>query len=128
MQINKIQNTNQTHFGIKYINKRAWNKDVLKAFEESKLLKDINEKYPDAEIRYKKMSGKDSIWNTEIINTLLINIKLAKNKFLSWSLSSNTEILPEKLLKYELKTLNLKDLEEGPAEEIAPKYIFTKDL
>ena len=128
MQINKIQNTNQTHFGIKYINKRAWNKDVLKAFEESKLLKDINEKYPDAEIRYKKMSSKDSIWNTEIINTLLINIKLAKNKFLSWSLSSNTEILPEKLLKYELKTLNLKDLEEGPAEEIAPKYIFTKDL
>ena len=39
MQINKIQNNGQTSFGIKYTNKQAWNKDVLKAFENSNLYK-----------------------------------------------------------------------------------------
>lgn len=120
MQINKIQNVNQASFGIKYKNKKAWNKDVLKAFEESKIFKDINEKYPDAEVRYTKISGEDSIANSEIIHTLLMDIKLAENKIFRWHLSSHSEMFPEQHLKYELKILRLKDIEEGAVEKLNP--------
>ena len=120
MQIDKIQNVNQTSFGIKYKNKKAWDKGVLKAFEESKIFRDINKKYPDAEVRYTKISGEDSIGNSEIIHTLLMDIKLAENKIFRWHLSSHSEKFPEQHLKYELKTLDLKDVEEGAAEALAP--------
>ena len=120
MKINSLQKTNQTNFGIKYKNKKAWNKDVLKAFEESRIFRDINAKYPNAEVRYTKISGEDSIANSEIIHTLLMDIKLAKNKFYRWHLSSHSEMFPEQHLKYELKTLILKDIEEGAAEELTP--------
>ncbi len=122
MQIDKIQNSNQTSFGIKYVNKKAWNKDVLKAFEESKIFRGINAKYPDAEVRYTKISGEDSIGNAEIIHTLLMDIKLAKNKFFRWNLSSHSEMFPEQHLKYELKILNMKDIEEGAVETLNPTY------
>ena len=120
MIINRIQNTNQTSFGIKYANKKAWDKKVLAAFEESKIFRDINEKYPEAEVRYTKISGEDSIGNSEIIHTLLMDIKLVKNKFFRWHLSSHNEMFPEQHLKYELKTLSLKDIEGGAAEALAP--------
>ncbi len=126
MQINKIQNANQTSFGIKYVNKKAWNKDVLKAFEESKIFRDINNKYPDAEVRYTKISGEDSIANSEIIHTLLMDIKLAENKNYRWHLSSHSEMFPEQHLKYELKILSLKDIEKSAAEKLSP--IYTLDI
>lgn len=126
MKINNIQNTNQTSFGIKYANKKAWDKKVLAAFENSKILQDINEKYPKAEVRYTKISGEESIANSEIIHTLLMDIKLAENKFFRWHLSSHNETFPEQHLKYELKTLKLKDVEEGAAETLTP--IMTIDV
>ncbi len=122
MQIDKIQNSNQTSFGIKYKNKKAWDKSVLKAFEESRIFRDINKKYPNAEVRYTKISGEDSIGNSEIIHTLLMDIKLDKNKIFRWHLSSHSEMFPEQHLKYELKTLSLKDIEKAATEVLAPIY------
>ena len=126
MIINSVQNTNRTTFGIKYANKKAWDKRVLAEFENSKIFRDINKKYPNAEVRYTKISGEDSIGNAEIIHTLLMDIELAKDKFFRWHLSSHNEMFPEQHLKYELKTLNLKDIEEGAAEALAP--ITTIDI
>lgn len=120
MQTNKIQNVNQTNFGIKYKNKKSWNKGVLKAFEESKIFRDINAKYPNAEVRYTKISGEESIANSDIIHTLIMDIKLAKNKIYRWHLSSHSEMFPEQHLKYELKTLKLKDIEESAVEALTP--------
>ena len=128
MQIDKIQNSNQTSFGIKYLNKKAWNKDVLKAFEESKIFRDINNKYPDAEVRYTKISGEDSIGNSEIIHTLLMDIKLAKNKFFRWNLSSHSEMFPEQHLKYELKILNMKDIEESAVETFFKRFFINHNM
>ena len=120
MQINKIQQNNQTTFGIKYINKTAWNKDVLKAFENSKLLKAIDEKYPKASIEYAKISEEESIANSEIIHTLIMDIKLVKNKFFRWHLSSHRENVPEQELLKELPTMNLKEIENSAVEELMP--------
>ena len=120
MQINKIQQNNQPNFGIKFINKNAWNKDVLNAFENSKVFKEINEKYPEAKVYYTKISGEESIANSEIIHTLIMDIELAKNKLFRWNLSSHNEFFPEQHLKYELKTLNLKNIENSAAEMLSP--------
>ena len=116
----KIQATNQINFGIKYKNKKAWDKKVLAEFEKSRLLRDLNKKYPNAEIFYKKFFGEESFNNQEIIHTLILDIKLAKDKFFRWNLSSHNENFPEKHLLYELKILTLKDIENGSAEMLAP--------
>lgn len=120
MRINKIQSNNQTGFGIKFINKSAWNKDVLQSFENSNLLKSLNEKYPKAEVYYMKMSGEDSIANSELIHTLLMDIKLEDNKIFRWTLSSHTENIPEKELAKSLKTMTVEDVDKYAIEDIRP--------
>ena len=119
MQINKINN-NETTFGIKYLNKKAWNKDVLKAFENSKFLKSIDEKYPKAAVEYAKISEEESIANSEMLHTLIMDIKLAKNKFFRWHLSSHSENVPEQELIKELEDLSLTKAELGTAEKLMP--------
>ena len=120
MQINKIQSNNQTGFGIKYVNKNAWNKEVLQSFENSNLLKSINEKYPKAEVHYMKMSGEDSIANSEMIHTLLMDIKLDDKKFFRWTLSSHNENVPEKELAKSLKTMTIEDVDNYAQEDLKP--------
>lgn len=120
MQINKIQNNGQTSFGIKYTNKQAWNKDVLKAFENSNLYKSLNEKYPDAKARYIKISGEDSIANSEIIHTLIMDLELAKNKFFRWNISSHNENFPEKVLIEELPSMTIEKIENDSVEKLTP--------
>ena len=124
MQINKIQNNYQASFGIKYANKEAWNKDVLKAFENSNLYKSINEKYPDAKARYIKISGEDSIANSEIIHTLIMDLELTKNKLFRWCMSSHTENVPDKVLMKELPDMSLKEIEKDSKEKLTPLTII----
>lgn len=119
MQINKINN-NETSFGIKFSNKNAWNKDVLKAFENSKLIKSIDEKYPKATVEYAKVSEEESFGNSEIIHTLIMDIKLAKDKFFRWHLSSHRENVPEKELIKELEDLSLTKVELDSVEKLMP--------
>ena len=120
MRINKIQSNNQTGFGIKFINKSAWNKDVLQSFENSNLFKSLDKKYPNAEVYYMKMSGEDSIANSELIHTLLMDIKLEDNKIFRWTLSSHTENVPEKELAKSLKTMTIEDVDNYAKEDIRP--------
>jgi len=120
MEINKVQNHNQTNFGIKYINKQTWNKDVLKAFEKSKILKEINDNYPKANVKMLKISGEESIANAEILHTLIMDIELTKNKLFRWHLSSHAENVPEKNLIKDLETLTLNQVEESSVEKLSP--------
>lgn len=120
MQINKIQQNNQPNFGIKYLNKKAWNNDVLKAFENSKLLKGIDKKYPEAEVYYIKISENESLINTELVHTLVTDIKLAKDKFFRWNLSSYSENVPEKHFIKDLSKMTLEDVENRSAKKLSP--------
>ena len=120
MEINKVQNHNQTSFGIKYANKKAWNKDVLFAFEKSNVIKEIDKKYPEAKVHYLKMSGEESLANSEIIHTLIMDVELAKNKLYRWMLSSHTENVPEKHLIKDFENLTLNNIEESSAEKLSP--------
>ena len=123
MQVNKVQN-NSPAFGIKYVNKQAWNADVLKAFENSKLVEEIDNKYKDAVVRYIKVSGEDSIINEEFIHTLVLDIKLSADKLFRWNLSSHFESVPEKQLINDLEGLSLKTVEKESVESVGPLEIM----
>ena len=99
---------------------KAWNKDVLKAFENSNLYKSLNEKYPDAKARYIKISGEDSIVNSEIIHTLIMDLELTKNKLFRWYMSSHTENIPEKFLMKELPDMTIEGIEKSSVEKLTP--------
>lgn len=120
MKVLDVQNANHPKFGIKYLNKNAWSPKVLQTFEESELLKSIDKNYPNASVKYSKISGEDSISNSEIIHTLTMEINLAKNKIFCWNLSSHSEKVPEKHLIDDINNMTLKDIEQGAQATLKP--------
>ena len=82
MDISRIQNNNQPNFGIRYRNLKAWNKELFNTFETSELVKEIDRKYPKAKVNLIKFTGEESIANSEIIHPLVMDIQLAKDKFI----------------------------------------------
>ena len=105
MQINSINN-NQPNFGIKYVNKSAWNSEALKAFESSELLKGIDRKFPEASVVYSKTYN-----NSDKLHTLKVNFQLAKDYGFDWVLSSAKEYDLEKWFKKFVNEENLGSLE-----------------
>ena len=125
MKIYNIQKYKQPNFGIKYVNKKAWSPNALKAFEQSEILKSIDEKYPEASVAYANFSDNNGIANTETVHTIIMDIKLAKDKIFRWNLSSHFENIPEKYLIKDLKTMTLEFVERkampitNPIEKVA---------
>ena len=109
MKVDNIQNS--PSFGIKYSNKEAWSPKVLKAFENSELLKSIDKKYPDAAVRYTKISEEDCFGNSDFFNTLILDIKLLKGKIFRLNVSSHSEEVPVKLFINDIGKLTLEDVE-----------------
>ena len=105
MQINSINN-NQPNFGIKYVNKSAWNSEALKAFESSELLKGIDRKFPEASVVYSKTYN-----NSDKSHTLNVKFQLAKDYAFDWVLSSAKEYDLEKWFKKFVNEENLGSLE-----------------
>ena len=50
MNVQKIDNT--PNFGIKYVKPRKWNSNVLDTLMKSNLVKQIDNKYPNAQVKY----------------------------------------------------------------------------
>lgn len=119
MRVNKVQNNNVS-FGIKYVNKASWNPDVLKAFENSKLLKEIDQKYREASVRCVKLSSEESLINSDMIHTLFFDIRLTKDKIYKWDLSSHQEFAPENELVRTIKSLSLKNIEQEAINDSKP--------
>ena len=109
MQINSINN-NQPNFGIKYVNKSAWNREVLRTFENSTLLKEIDKKFPEATVAYSK-SYKFKPNNYDKIHTLMINFQLAEGYGYKWTLSSSKEEEPDKMFQKFVNEKKLDSLE-----------------
>ena len=109
MRIDNVQNS--PCFGIKYSNKGDWSPKVLKAFENSEILKSIDKKYPDASVRYTKISGEDCFGNSDFFHTLILDIKLVKGKIFRWNVSSHSEEVPVKLFINDIGKMTLQDVE-----------------
>ena len=115
---------NQPNFGIKYVNKNIWNSKVLETFENSKLLKEINAKYPNAQALYYNKTIKDrGMFSSKNIYTTFFDIILEPYKKFRWSLASYKDYIPDKLLIDELQILSLKRVEKESVREFLPLEI-----
>ena len=113
MQVNKVDNN--VSFGIKIPNRKAWDKNVLKAFENSDLVKQIDKKYPKATASYDKFFD----WEDETY-TVVSQINLKKDKNFRWTLSSHSESFPDNQFVKFLKSTNLEEVEDKSVETLKP--------
>ena len=113
MQVNKVDNN--VSFGIKISNRAGWNKGVLAAFENSKLVKQIDKKYPDAVASYNKFFD----WDDETY-TVVSQLKLNKDKNFRWTLSSHSESFPDNQFVKFLKSTNLEEVEDKSVKTLEP--------
>ena len=117
MKVSEV--SNQPSFGIKYLNKQAWNPKVLKTFENSTLLQNLDKKYPNASVVYNKFYEEDA-FGFDPTHTLAAVFKLAKNQVFRWTLSShNSEVPEEEFIKF-IKGTNIADIENKSVTELAP--------
>ena len=115
MNIPNVSYQNEPSFGIKYMNKGQWDKNVLKIFEKSNLLKTIDKKYPSASIIYNKFYDfEDETY------TLIAKLNLAKDKSFRWTLSSHNEEVPKRHFIDFINTANLEDIEKKAVAELKP--------
>ena len=115
MNIPNVSYQNEPSFGIKYMNKGQWDKNVLKIFEKSNLLKTIDNKYPSASIIYNKFYDfEDEAY------TLMAKLNLAKDKSFRWTLSSHNEEVAKRHFIDFINTANLEDIEKKAVAELKP--------
>ena len=109
MYVSKIDN--QPSFGLTYINKKSWNKDILRTLEKSKLVKEIDKKYPVAYASYTKIR-EENAFNDEPNFHLSFILKLAKDKIWNFNIDSHSSEGTNKALIAELKSKRLEDVEK----------------
>ena len=118
------KNNGNANFGINIVNKPSWNKGVLKALEESKLVKEIDKKYPNAKIKYSNryLSGFDMV-NSEPDYLGSLVIDLEKNKIATFNINSHTSEGADNALKRYLSAVSLEELESRAKDKVeVPKY------
>ena len=113
MQVNRVDNN--VSFGIKIPNKNNWNKNALAALENSKLVKQIDKKYPDAVASYDKFFD----WEDETY-TVVSQLKLNKDKSFRWTLSSHSESFPDNQFVKFIKSADLKEVEDKSVKTLEP--------
>ena len=113
MQVNKVDNN--VSFGIKIPNRKAWDKNVLRAFENSDLVKQIDKKYPKATASYNKFFD----WEDETY-TVVSQLNLNKDKNFRWTLSSHSESFPDNQFVKFLKSTNLEEVEDKSVKTLEP--------
>ena len=104
---------NQLNFKINYQNKKAWDAKLLKAFDNSNLVKQINKKYPEAEVVANEMP-KQKLFDerNDIIHAVDIVISLTKDKLFRWRYGSYNPQEPSKYFLYELDNMTLENIEK----------------
>ena len=124
MNVAKLSHQNEPSFGIKYLNKGKWDKNVLQTFEKSNLLKNIDKKYPSASVIYDKFYEFE-----DDTHTLIAKLNLAKDKTFRWTLSSHNEEVPKKHFIDFINTTSLEDIENKAVAELKPMTtIFIKPV
>ena len=108
MKISKINN--QQTFGIKCVNSAKWNPELLKKFEKSKLVSEIDATYPEASANYFLFKQNDLV-NDENVWTLLFDLVLTPKKIWHYHLDSHFADVPDKYLADRINKLSLKDVE-----------------
>ena len=115
---------NNPNFGINYANKSLWNQGVLKAFEKSNLVKEIDCKYPEARVHYSKqnITGMD-LGNDEPDYLASLIIQLAKGKIATLNINSHSSAGADNALKRYINAASLEEVEKRAKDRVEmPKY------
>lgn len=109
-------------FKMNCIKPESWNKEVLKVFEQSNIVKEIDKKYPKASANYfffehYKESAEKDIPQT-ILRTLLFDINLAPKKIWHCRFDSDTKEGPIQKLINEINSYSLANIESDIATGI----------
>ena len=101
-------------FGISYYpSKQNWSKNVLKAFEESKLYSDLSAKYPNAYGEYGHFNYVDIFGNSlEYVSYLKIGLDKGKNNRIIIKKRSPYKKTADELLSDCVKNLLPSDIED----------------
>ena len=121
MQVNLNSNMNQIqpNFGIRYMNKQVWSPEIVKALENSTLIKKIDKKYPEAAIAYVKIFDSDPFMGDDCY-TALMQLKLNATKFFQWTLSSHNSDVPEECFIDFLNNTTLEEIESKAVNNLKP--------
>ncbi len=131
------QNKNSdVNFGVNFINKPKWNKELLKTLENSELVKNIDKKYPDAFIKYLK----HDVTNMDLANdepNFLASLVfgLDKDHVTAYNINSHTSEGADRALKTYIMGVSLKNIEKRARQTdenldytISIKPIYNKKL
>ena len=99
---------NQQAFGMKFVNKKALNKELQRTIKSSELRKEIDKKYPNAEAYY----GKFEDWESETYTSVL-SISLTPQKIFRMNLSSHQKEVPDNYLRDKWNGLTLSEIENN---------------
>lgn len=105
------------NFGINFVNKANCNKRFLDAFENSKLVKEIDKKYPEAVAKYIKVAEGDMA-DADVNFHSTFFIQLAKNKICKYSIDSHTSKGADSAMTSILNSKTLEELEADSAKKV----------
>ena len=122
MQVQRIQNNNyNTNFGLRILTKNEWNPKVLNALQDSKLLKEIDAKYPKATTYCDYIGPEDLITlSDENKHISWFSLWLDNKKKFVWAIIGNNPSESEEHLAKSLKTLTLSEVEQDAMKKHFP--------
>lgn len=106
---------NQQAFGMKFVNKKAWHKELQRIIKSSELRNEIDKKYPNAEAYYDKFEDWESGTYTSVLS-----IYLTPQKIFRMNLSSHQKEFPDNYLMKEWNGLTLSEIENKAVEKPEP--------
>ena len=112
--MNTIDSYNQTNFGMRYKSPKKWGQKTLQTFMDSKLKKDIDEKYPEAIASYNITKKKVStiFERPEYCYNLDFRLQLEKGKVWTHQNSAiNSEEYLDDALSKKIKQTSIFDVE-----------------
>lgn len=121
MHIQPVAQNNNTNknvnFGVNFVNKPQWNKELLNTLEKSNLVKSIDEKYPDAFIKYSKhdVTGVD-LANDEPNYLASLVFGLDSRNVTAYNINSHTSEGADRALNAYMRGVSLADVEKRAAE------------
>lgn len=122
--MNTIDSYNQTHFGMRYKSPKKWGQKTLQTFMDSKLKKDIDEKYPEAIASYNITKKKVStiFERPEYCYNLDFRLQLEKGKVWTHQNSAiNSEEYLDDAFSKKIKQTSIFDVELDIEQAIREK-------
>lgn len=119
MKTRPVGQNNSVNFGIRFIDKPSWNKELLSTLENSRLVKSIDNKYPNASVEYFKtnLTGFD-LANDESNYMSTLIFRLADKKVSTFHINSHSSEGADRALNSYVSGMTFEKIEEKAKEDV----------